>query len=90
LRKNPANRNSSIEGGSGAEAAYIDAGSPPRAIATGILSPRAAISRQCAAPTLCRCQCIASSFAPMTWMRYIPTLRTPVFGSRVMTPGIVR
>jgi hypothetical protein len=29
-------------------------------MATGIVSPRAAISRQCAAPTLCRCQCIAN------------------------------
>ena len=65
------------------------AGSPPSAIATGIVSPRAAISRQCAAPTLCRCQCIASSFFPITWIRYIPTLRMPVLGSRVITPGSV-
>ena len=40
------------------------AGSPPSAMTTGIRSPRSAISRQCAAPTLCRCQCIASVFAP--------------------------
>ena len=40
------------------------AGSPPRAMTTGMRSPRAAISRQCAAPTLCRCQCMASVFAP--------------------------
>ena len=40
------------------------AGSPPRAIATGIRSPRAAMSRQCAAPTLWRCQCMASVLPP--------------------------
>src|SRR6266540_79224 len=65
------------------------AGSPPRAITTGILSPRSAIVRQCAAPTLCRCQCIASVFLLRTWTRYIPTLRTPDTGSRVMTPPSV-
>src|SRR6266705_1734231 len=58
-------------------------------MATGIFSPRSAISRQCAAPTLWRCQCIASSRRPITWMRYMPTLRTPVLGSRVITPGSV-
>src|SRR6266550_8073670 len=65
------------------------AGSPPRAITTGIRSPRSAIVRQCAAPTLCRCQCIASVFLLRTWTRYIPTLRTPDAGSRVMTPPSV-
>src|SRR5882672_8263819 len=65
------------------------AGSPPRAITTGILSPRSAIVRQCAAPTLCRCQCIASVSLLRTWTRYIPTLRTPDAGSRVMTPPSV-
>src|SRR6267143_870309 len=65
------------------------AGSPPKAIATGIFSPRSAIARQCAAPTLCRCQCIASVFLLRTWTRYIPTLRTPDAGSRVMTPPSV-
>ena len=68
-RRKPANRNSSTAGGRGAEAAYIEAGSPPSAIATGIRSPRSAIARQCAAPTLCRCQCIASSRRPCTWIR---------------------
>src|SRR6266513_1667008 len=58
-------------------------------MATGICSPRSAISRQCAAATWGRCQCIASWFLPMTWIRYIPTLRTPLFGSRVITPGRV-
>ena len=36
-------------GGSGAVAEYMDAGSPPRAITTGIVSPRSAISRRSAA-----------------------------------------
>src|SRR5882762_3420196 len=65
------------------------AGSPPKAITTGILSPRSAIVRQCAAPTLCRCQCIASVSLFKTWTRYIPTLLTPEAGSRVMTPPSV-
>src|SRR5438128_8062301 len=65
------------------------AGSPPRAIATGIVSPRATSSRQCAAPTLCRCQCIATSFLPSTCTRYMPTFLTAVFGSRVITPASV-
>ena len=88
-RRKPAKRNSSTAGGSGAEAAYIEGGSAPRAMATGIRSPRAAISRQCAAPTLCRCQCIASARGPCTMIRYIPTLRVPVAGSRVITIGKV-
>ena len=56
---------------------------------TGIFSPRSAISRQCAAPTLWRCQCIASVFLPVCMMRYMPTLRMPRFGSRVITIGKV-
>src|SRR5258706_5864592 len=52
-------------------------GSPPNAIATGMVSPRSAITRQCAAPTLCRCQCMAREFFPSTCTRYIPTFRTP-------------
>ena len=65
------------------------AGSPPSAMTTGMRSPAAAISRQCAAPTLCRCQCIASVSRPSTWTRYIPTLRMPRAGSLVMTIGSV-
>src|SRR5438132_14351555 len=65
------------------------AGSPPRAMATGIFSPRSAIARQCAAPTLCRCQCIASVFLLSTWTRYIPTFLTPDSGFLVMTPPSV-
>src|SRR3989442_1210351 len=65
------------------------AGSPPSAIATGIVSLRSAISRQCAAPTLWRCQCIARVSFPSPCTRYIPTLRTPVLGSRVITPPSV-
>src|SRR3970040_808740 len=63
------------------------AGSPPSAMTTGMRSPLAAISRQWAAPTLCRCQCIASVSRPSTWIRYIPTLRIPREGSVVMTIG---
>src|ERR1043165_282336 len=62
------------------------AGSPPSAIATGIVSPRSAIPRQCAAPTLWRCQCIASVFFPSTCTRYIPTFLTPDSGLLVITP----
>src|SRR2546425_1258983 len=51
------------------------AGSPPSAMATDIVSPRSAITRQCAAPTLWRCQCIARVLGPSTWTRYIPTLQ---------------
>ena len=65
------------------------AGSPPSAMTTGMRSPRSAISRQCAAPTLWRCQCIASVSRPSTWTRYIPTLRMPRVGSVVMTIGSV-
>jgi hypothetical protein len=89
LRKKPAKRNSSIVGGSGALAEYIDGGSAPIAIHTGMVSPRSAISRQCAAPTLWRCQCIASVFRPVCMMRYMPTLRIPRLGSRVITIGTV-
>src|SRR5881394_954210 len=65
------------------------AGSPPSAIATGIVSPRSAIARQCAAPTLCRCQCIANVFLPSTCTRYIPTFLTPDSGFLVITPPSV-
>ena len=56
---------------------------------TGIFSPRSAISRQCAAPTLCRCQCIARVRGPSTCTRYMPTLRMPRFGSFEITIGSV-
>ncbi len=56
---------------------------------TGIFSPRSAISRQCAAPTLWRCQCIASVRFPVCMIRYMPTFRIPRFGSRVITIGKV-
>src|ERR1700752_1645855 len=62
------------------------AGSPPSAIATGIVSPRSAITRQCAAPTLCRCQCIANVFLLNTCTRYIPTFLTPDSALLVSTP----
>ena len=44
LRRNPAKMNSSMLGGSGALAEYMDAGSAPMTMHTGIFSPRAAIS----------------------------------------------
>ena len=47
------------------------------------------MSRQCAAPTLWRCQCMASESGPRTWTRYMPTLRMPRFGSTEMTIGSV-
>src|SRR6266516_2866097 len=65
------------------------AGSPPRAIATGIFSPRSAIVRQCAAPPLCRCQCIANVFLLSTCTGYIPTFLTPDSGFLVITPPSV-
>src|SRR2546425_3579912 len=65
------------------------AGSPPRAMTTGIFSPRSAIVRQCAAPTLWRCQCIANVFLLNTCTRYIPTFLTPDSGLLVMTPPSV-
>ncbi len=68
-RRKPEKRNSSTVGGRGALALYIVAGSAPNAIATGIRSRRAAISRQCAAPTLWRCQCTAHRRPSRTWMR---------------------
>jgi hypothetical protein len=87
-RRKPANKNSSTVGGSGALAEYIDGGSAPRAMQTGIVSPRSAISRQCAAPTLCRCQCMARVVLPVCMMRYMPTLRMPRLGSRVITMAV--
>ena len=65
------------------------AGSPPRAMTTGMRSPRSAISRQWAAPTLWRCQCMASVSRPSTWTRYMPTFRIPRAGSVVITIGRV-
>ena len=40
-------------------------------------------------PSLCSCQCIAVERGPSTCMRYMPTLRCPVRGSRVITAGSV-
>ena len=57
---------------------------------TGMVSPRSAISRQCAAPTLWRCQCIATVFFVSCCTRYMPTLRMPRAGSFEMTIVSVR
>ena len=40
-------------------------------------------------PSLCSCQCIAVERGPSTCIRYMPTLRVPVRGSRVITAGSV-
>jgi hypothetical protein len=52
-------------------------------------SPRFLYSLKWRAPVLCLCQCIPVKFGPKTCMRYIPTFRTPVSGSRVTTHGNV-
>ncbi len=82
--------NSSMFGGSGALAEYMDAGSAPMTMHTGIFSPRPAISRQCAAPVLWRCQCMATERLSNCCTRYIPTLRMPREGSLLMTAVIVK
>ena len=46
-------------------------------------------SRRCSAATFWRCQCMPVVLASYTCMRYMPTLRLPVCGSRVMTQGRV-
>ena len=40
-------------------------------------------------PSLCSCQCIAVERGPSTCSRYMPTLRLPSRGSRVITAGSV-
>lgn len=52
FRRKPAKMNSSTFGGSGALAEYMDAGSEPMTMHTGIFSPFSAIWRQCSAPVL--------------------------------------
>ena len=89
-RSQLASRYSSMPGGSGAELHHIWAGSPPRAMAQGIRSCLwARASRSWSAPPLCRCQCIPSVRSSNFCRRYMPTLRAPLTGSRVMTCGRV-
>ena len=81
---------SSIPSGSGAVAANAFAGSPPKATATGIGLPISRYFFPCRAPTLCSCQWRAASQGPITCIRYIPTFRSLVSGSSVITWGSVR
>ena len=78
--------NSSMCFGSGAEAEYAVTGSSPSATATSSRSP---IPRQSAAPSLWICQCMKVVRASIFCIRYMPTLRVPVFGSIVITAGSV-
>ena len=73
--------------GSGALAEYAVTGSSPSATATG-MRPSSEASRS-ARPSLCICQCMNVELRSITCIRYMPTLRTPVFGSFVMTAGSV-
>ena len=50
---------------------------------------RARPRRSCSAPPLWICQCMPSVRSSKTCSRYMPTLRAPVRGSRVKTPGSV-
>ena len=66
------------------------AGSPPSTIAAGMrvcCSWRARCSWS--APPLWRCQCTIRVRSSTTCRRYMPTLRTPVCGLRVITCGRV-
>jgi hypothetical protein len=90
FRRKPAKMNSSMFGGSGALAEYIDAGSEPITMQTGIFSPFAAISAKCAAPVLWRCQCIATVFLLICCTRYMPTFLMPRAGSLLTTAVMVR
>src|SRR5918996_507942 len=72
--------------GRGALAEYVVTGSDPSATATGILPSAAS---QSARPSLWTCQCMKVERESIFWRRYIPTLRTPVRGSFVITAGSV-
>ena len=82
--------NSSTVGGSGALAEYIDAGSAPMAITTGIFSPRlrhlAPVRRADLVPLPVHRERVA---CPVCCTRYIPTLRMPALRVRVITIGSV-
>src|SRR6476620_9882985 len=80
---------SSTFSGSGAVAEYAYTWSPPSATAIGIRLFSFLYSLKCLAETLCLCQCIPVSVGPNTCIRYIPTLRLPVFGSLVWITGSV-
>ena len=85
-RRKPASMSSSMCSGSGALAEYAVTGSRPSATATGI-EPSAA--SQSARPSLWICQCMKVERESIFCIRYMPTLRTPVRGSLVITAGSV-
>ena len=78
--------NSSMCFGSGALAEYAVIGSRPSATATGM---RPSVASQSARPSLWICQCMNVVRRSITCIRYMPTLRAPVRGSRVITAGSV-
>src|SRR5579862_7503944 len=85
-RRKPASISSSTCFGSGALAEYAVIGSRPSATATGI---RPSLASQSARPSLWICQCMNVVARSITCMRYMPTLRVPSRGSRVITAGSV-
>ena len=56
---------------------------------TGMRSPRFSYSAWWAAPVLCTCQCMPVVCPSKTCMRYMPMLRRPFSGLRVITSGVV-
>ncbi len=77
--------NSLMPGGSGAVAAYVTAGSVPRATATSMRSPA---SRKFAAPSWWMWMCIPVVWPSYTWRRYMPAFWRPC-RSLVTTIGSV-
>ena len=85
-RKKPASISSPMCFGSGALAEYAVTGSSPSATATGM---RPSVASQSARPSLWICQCMKVVRRSTTCIRYMPRLRVPVRGSRVITAGRV-
>ena len=85
-RRKPASISSSMCFGSGALAEYAVTGSSPSATATGM---RPSLASQSARPSLWICQCMKVVVRSITCIRYMPTLRAPSRGSRVITAGSV-
>jgi len=89
FRRNPAKRNSSIVGGSGALAEYIDGGSAPRAMHT--VHPLAPLSHVAPVrrPHLWRCQMHRQRVLACLHDAIHADVPDSAFGSRVITIGIV-
>ena len=85
--RKPATISSPMCFGRGALAEYAVTGSRPSATATGILPSGAA--RRSARPSLWICQCMNVERRSIFCIRYMPTLRTPVARSLVITAGSV-